>query len=68
MSERSKDRDRVHPNHASPDTLTPNDVNAYRDGRWAARVTSEELQTAHGERIDPDGIAELAARCEVMGE
>jgi hypothetical protein len=65
---RHTDKDRVHPNNASPDTLTANDVSAYRDGRWAARVTSEELQTAHGDRIDPEGIAELAARCEVMAE
>ena len=59
-------KDRVHPNNASPDTLTKNDVNAYRDGRWAARVTSAELR-GKSER-DPEGIAELAARCEVMAE
>jgi hypothetical protein len=62
-----RDRDRTHPNNGTPDTLTAGDLAAYRDGRWiGARVTSDELRG--GSSRDPEGIAELAARCEVMSE
>lgn len=49
------------------DRMTAGDRAAYESGAWlGVRITSDELRGDSGR--DPDGIAELAARCEVMAE
>jgi hypothetical protein len=56
-----RNRDRDHALDPKLDTLTSPDVSAYRSGAW---LTSAKLRGKS--QRDPDGIAELAARVEVM--
>jgi hypothetical protein len=61
----ARNRDLPHRLDPKLDTLTSPDVAAYRSGAWlGVTVTSAQLRGKSGR--DPEGIAELAARVEVM--